>query len=57
MTRAAIGRGRAIALALAGANVMASDMDEEADMQTAPEAGGRMSLVRAGMRFSMMSGV
>jgi NAD(P)-dependent dehydrogenase (short-subunit alcohol dehydrogenase family) len=51
VTGAAVGTGRAIALALAaaGADVVASDVDEEVGMETVTEAEGRMWFVRADM--------
>jgi NAD(P)-dependent dehydrogenase (short-subunit alcohol dehydrogenase family) len=51
VTGASIGTGRAIALALAaaGADVVASDIDEEGGMETVVRASGRMSFVRADM--------
>ena len=51
VTGAAIGTGRAIALALAaaGADVVASDIDEEGGAETVARAPGRMSFVRADM--------
>jgi NAD(P)-dependent dehydrogenase (short-subunit alcohol dehydrogenase family) len=49
VTGAGIGTGRAIALALAdaGADVVASDIDEEGGKRTAVECGGRARFVRA----------
>jgi NADP-dependent 3-hydroxy acid dehydrogenase YdfG len=51
VTWAVVGTGRAIALALAaaGADVVASDVDEEGGMETVTQAEGRMSFVRAGI--------
>jgi NAD(P)-dependent dehydrogenase (short-subunit alcohol dehydrogenase family) len=51
VTGAAVGTGRAIALALAaaGADVVGSDIDDEGGMQTVAEADGRMSFLRADM--------
>jgi NAD(P)-dependent dehydrogenase (short-subunit alcohol dehydrogenase family) len=51
VTGAAIGTGRAIALALAaaGADVIASDIDEDGGMGTVARAAGRMSFVPADM--------
>ena len=41
------GRAIALALAAAGADVVASDVDEEGGMETVTQAEGRMSFVRA----------
>jgi NAD(P)-dependent dehydrogenase (short-subunit alcohol dehydrogenase family) len=51
VTGAAIGSGRAIALALAagGANVVAADIDEDGGAQTVAASGGRISFMRADM--------
>jgi NAD(P)-dependent dehydrogenase (short-subunit alcohol dehydrogenase family) len=51
VTGAAVHTGRAIALALAaaGAEVVAADIDERQGRQTAAEAGGKMSFQRADM--------
>jgi NAD(P)-dependent dehydrogenase (short-subunit alcohol dehydrogenase family) len=51
VTGAGVGTGRAIAraLAAAGAEVVASDIDEEEGMQTVADADGQMSFVRADM--------
>jgi NAD(P)-dependent dehydrogenase (short-subunit alcohol dehydrogenase family) len=51
VTGAAVGTGRAIALALAaaGADLVASDVDEERGLQTVAEADGRASFVGADM--------
>jgi NAD(P)-dependent dehydrogenase (short-subunit alcohol dehydrogenase family) len=51
VTGAAVGTGRAIALALAaaGADVVAADIDEERGRATVSQAGGRARFVRADM--------
>jgi NAD(P)-dependent dehydrogenase (short-subunit alcohol dehydrogenase family) len=49
VTGAAVGTGRAIALALAavGAEVVASDIDERRGVRTVAESDERMSFLRA----------
>ena len=58
VTGAGIGTGRAIALALAeaGAEVVASDIDEESGRRTAVDCGSRARFVRADLLVAATSG-